>query len=98
MARFYFTYGSDERFPFRYGWTLVEAPDIHTAHAAFRLFHPDRTPESHKLNCADVYSEKAFKDTEMYLKGNYDERCHERIVLTREVFSQGGLGREPHEN
>ena len=91
MATFYFTYGSDERFPFQYGWTEIEAPDMVTACAAFRLFHPARDPEDHCLNCADKYTEAEFKATEMYEEGNYyGIRCHERIVLTREVFTQKG--------
>ena len=92
MATFYFTYGSDERFPFQYGWTEIEAQDMPTAQAAFRLFHPNR-PKSHDLNCADCYTEAEFKATEMYEEGNYyGIRCHERIVLTREVFTQKGSG------
>lgn len=42
MARFYFTYGTDGQ-PFFGGWTEVDAPDIHAACAAFRVYHPDKT-------------------------------------------------------
>ena len=95
MATFYFTYGSDERFPFWYGWTEIEAPDMATACAAFRHFHPNRDPEDPRLNCADYYTEAEFKATGMYEKGNcYGTYCYERITLTltREVFTQKGSG------
>ena len=42
MSKFYFTYGS-EGHPFVGGWTEVEAPDLGTACATFRAFHPDKT-------------------------------------------------------
>ena len=93
MPTFYFTYGSDKRFPFWYGWTEIEAPDLTTACAVFQHYHPARDLGSRLLNCADVYTEAQFKATEMYEKGNcYGTRCHERIVLTREVFTQKGSG------
>ncbi|MDE6591029.1 MAG: hypothetical protein K2K53_11960 [Oscillospiraceae bacterium] len=84
MAEFYFTYGSEGQ-PFVGGWTLVEAPDIHAACAAFRAFHPDKTPGL--LNCADVYDEQQFKATSMYgPKGNFGYRCHETIALQLELL------------
>ena len=83
MAKFYFTYGSDPRFPFQDGWTEVEAPSFVLACAAFRNFHPDRDPEVLCLNCADVYTEEDFQNnTLMYFQTNYKDRCHERITLT----------------
>lgn len=93
MAKFYFTYGSDERFPFQYGWTEIEAPDMATACAAFRHFHPDRDPQERVLNCADMYTEAEFKATGMDVRGNcYDTYCHEHIAvtLTRKVFAEKG--------
>ena len=70
MEKFYFTYGSDERFPYQYGWTEIEAPDMATACAAFRHFHPDRDPEAE------------FQNTGMYVQANYHDRCRERITMT----------------
>ena len=90
MAQFYFTYGSDERFPYQDGWTEVEAPDYITACAAFRYCHPDRDPKELCLNCADVYTEEEFKNTTMYVQANYHDRCHERVTMTlmREVLDE----------
>ena len=88
MAKFYFTYGSDPRFPFQYGWTEIVAPDKSMACAAFRHYHPDRDPDVRCLNCADVYTEAEFQKTIKFFEANYEDHCHERIVLslTREAL------------
>lgn len=78
MQRFYFTYGTDERFPFYRGWTEVVAPDKETACAVFRCYHPNR-PGSDALNCAWIYSEEEFKKTCMFMEPRPDEFCHEVI-------------------
>lgn len=84
MAKLYFTYG-DEGQPFCGGWTEVEAPDMRTACAVFRAFHPDKYDGL--LNCSSVYTEAAFQTTSMAgPKGNFGRFCHERITVDREVF------------
>lgn len=88
MPKFYFTYGTEGQ-PFIGGWTEVEAPDGHTACAAFRAFHPEKTEGL--LNCSSVYSEENFKRTSMYgPEGNFGYRCHETITLQRELTREGG--------
>lgn len=83
MSKFYFTYGS-EGHPFVGGWTEVEAPDLGTACATFRAFHPDKT--AGLLNCCSVYLEDDFKRTSMYgPAGNFGCRCLETITLQREL-------------
>lgn len=82
--KFYFTYGSDKRYPFQYGWTEIEAPSKALACAVFREFHPDRDPEVRCLNCSDVYTEEEFKETIEYMQVNYRDHCHERIRLAIE--------------
>lgn len=83
MERFYFTYGSEGQ-PFVGGWTEIEAPDIKTACAIFRAFHPDKYEGL--LNCADYYSEERFMKTKMAGPGgNFGRRCHERITVTRVI-------------
>lgn len=87
----YFTYGTSENQPFIGGWTEVEAPDIKTACALFRAYHPDKTEGI--LNCADYYTEEQFKDTTMHEEGNYGYRCREKITLTREMMkTQSRIG------
>lgn len=77
---FYFTYGTDEKFPFRRGWTEVHAANRGQAVALFRREHPDRTPGL--VNCADIYTEKYFTDHILpeYKKDIDWCMCHERIT------------------
>lgn len=80
MSRFYFTYGNCIRFPFRGGWTVVEAENIDQAENLFRAAHPDRNPGV--LNCAGVYTEENFKRTKMFEQGsNYGAGVREFIRL-----------------
>ena len=88
MPKFYFTYGSDERFPFQGGWTEVEAPSYALACAIFREYHPAYDPDNPCLNCADVYTEEQFGDTIEWVGANYRDRCHEQITLTRELLDK----------
>ena len=81
MSTFYFTYGSDERFPYQGGWTEVEAPTLKDACYLFRLVHPQREPAVLVGNYADVYTEEEFRKTSMQFMGNRGARCHERISL-----------------
>ena len=84
MSKFYFTYGTEGQ-PFYGGWTEIEALDGHTACAAFRAFHPDKTEGI--LNCSSVYTEEQFKNSIMAgEKGNFGCFCHERITITRELI------------
>ncbi len=78
MARFIFTYGMDQGYPFRGGWTVVDAPDSKKAVAAFRAFHPDRDGHNGVVNCAKIYTEDEFMQTEMYKTdncGGNEKRC-----------------------
>lgn len=89
MAKFFFTYGTSGQ-PFVGGWTEVEAPDSHAACMAFRAFHPDRIDGV--LNCSSVYSEEQFLKSGMSGPGgNFGRRCHETIILRRELSDEGGL-------
>lgn len=93
MSKFCFTYGTNPAFPFQGGWTEIEAPDMSAAQNIFRAFHPDYREGI--LNCAFYYTEKAFKETEMYQsEDNLGAGCHEYIALVREVFSAESDGRE----
>ena len=88
MPKFYFTYGSDKRYPFQDGWTEIEAPSYALACAIFREYHPDRDPDAPCLNCAEVYTEEQFGDTIEWVGASYRDRCHERITLTRELLDK----------
>lgn len=89
MPKFYFTYGTGGQ-PFVGGWTEVEAPDYHSACAAFRAFHPDKIEGL--LNCSDVYDEARFELSQMNgPEGNFGRHCLETIILRRELADEGGL-------
>lgn len=76
IKSFFFTFGTDPRYPFQGGWVEIEAPSRGAACDMFRAYFPDRTEGI--LNCAFVYSDE-FKTTGMY-KGDYpDEFCHAKI-------------------
>lgn len=68
--KFYFTFGSDERYP--YGpndYVEVEAENGTDACELFRVIHPNR-PGSDCLNCAFIYSEDTFnKFRDKYYNG-----------------------------
>ncbi|MGN0444204.1 MAG: hypothetical protein ACI4F5_06290 [Acutalibacteraceae bacterium] len=80
MQNFYFTYGLEGQ-PFKGGWSIVSAPDLNTAIAAFQLFHPNKNGNC--LNCADYYTEEQFKSTQMWKCGNLGAELHEVISITR---------------
>lgn len=77
MPKFYFTYGSDEKFPFQNGWTEVHAENMGQAESFFRAAHPDKTPGI--LNCSWVYTQEKFEETDCFKKGNFGAGCHEVI-------------------
>lgn len=81
-VKFYFTYGTDSKQPFRGGWTEVIAPTRKAACKIFRIYHPDQT--AGLLNCSSVYNGKDFENSEMYAQGNFGARCQEVITLTCE--------------
>lgn len=73
LNKFYFTFGSDEKFPFQGGWVEVHAKDLRWAIEIFRRKYPDRDDYG-CLNCADYYSEEDF---DMLETGNRGAFCHE---------------------
>lgn len=77
MARFIYTFGSSESFPYRGGWVEVIADDLREAHKKFRAHFPDQTPGI--LNCCDYYTEDQFIGTDMPITGNRGEYCYEII-------------------
>lgn len=74
----FYTFGSDERFPFQGGWVEVEAENMKQANALFRACYPDRTPGI--LNCSDYYTEQQFNASDMPTTGNRGAFCHRKIT------------------
>lgn len=66
MSKFFYTFGSDERFPFQGGWVEIIADTLETAHEIFSTHYPDRTPNC--LNCSNYYTEQEFSKSDMSIK------------------------------
>lgn len=73
----FYTFGSDDRFPFCGGWVEIDADNMKQAHAIFRACYPDREPGI--LNCSDYYTEAQFKESDMLSTGNRGAFCHRKI-------------------
>ena len=71
MKNYYFTFGSDENYPYgRDDYVMVEAGDFTEAVNLFRAVHPDR--DNGCVNCAFWYSEEEWNGdggTSRYYKG-----------------------------
>lgn len=86
MRKFYFTYGSDARFPYQSDWTEIEAPDLECAIEIFRQYHPDR-PGSGCINCAFYYTQEQWDAKPDESKAlSLSDRCRERISIVREMY------------
>ena len=73
---FYFTFGSDETFPFKGGWVVVKASSFEEAVEKFKKRYGH---ENGPVNCAFIYPEDEFKKTKMYSLGNLGYFCHDVI-------------------
>ena len=60
MHKYFYTFGSDPKFPYQCGWVEVHANSWEEAHQKFRARFPDR----HKgtLNCAFFYGEDRWAE------------------------------------
>ena len=86
---YYFTYGTDERYPYQLGWTRVIAPSYEAAIAAFRAYHPNRSG-SDLINCASIYTERQFYATSLPFEGNGGVYAHEYIRINRQLNKSEG--------
>lgn len=68
MKTYYFTFGSDKRFPYQNGYMTIEAESRDQAIAMFRSVHPDREKDSDTYNASDCYS---IEDWEQSVKKYY---------------------------
>lgn len=61
MKKFYFTFGSDPKYPFgREDFIEVHAANLLGAQKAYKKIHPNR-PGSNLINCAEIYDEKTWE-------------------------------------
>lgn len=69
MRNYYFTFGSDAKYPYQYGYVLVQAANLPMAINLFNAIYPPR--KGGCVNCAFFYCEKDFLDTRMK-----NDTCH----------------------
>jgi len=75
--RFYYTFGTDENFPYRGGWVEVIADNRKEADEKYIKKYPLR---DNCINCAGVYSETEWKETGMFkTDNNHGHGCYEII-------------------
>lgn len=63
MEKYYFTFGSDIKYPYQNGYIIVQADNLNQAIEKFRNKYPDRNKGV--VNCAFWYSHQQWKNTTM---------------------------------
>jgi hypothetical protein len=71
--KFYFTFGTSEKFPFQRGWVEVYAETKRQAAEIFNRHYPPRHGDT--VNCAFIYDQAYFENTEMFLDATWGG-CH----------------------
>jgi len=80
MNRYFYTFGSDLKFPYQNGWVEIRAVSWEEAHAKFRARFPSRPGHDGTLNCAFFYDEEQWKKMDPeHTWANYEWRCHKII-------------------
>ena len=59
MEKYYFTFGSWEKFPYQNTYLVVVASSYGDAVRGFREKHPDVNPDC--MNCSDCYNAKQWE-------------------------------------
>ena len=77
LSNYYFTFGTDGRYPSRGGWVQIETESMNQAMEVFQQRFPGLTPEM--LNCADYYTQAQFERTDMARNGNFHAGCHMKL-------------------
>lgn len=82
MKKYYFTFGSWEKFPYQNTYLVVAASDYEDAVRGFREKHPDITPDC--MNCSDCYSEKEWQR----VGEHYSEMAPAEVIWTESCFGK----------
>lgn len=94
MRNYYFTFGTLKSHPFHGGWIIVKARSLEKAKSIFNLFFSDET-DTQTCNCAFIYTEKEFMNTQMYENGNFGRRCH-GIISFKAFKNKEGVNDEKY--
>lgn len=82
MEKYYFTFGSWNKFPFQNTYLVVVASGYDDAVRGFREKHPDVNPGY--MNCSGCYSEKQWAD----VGEDYSDRSPAEIIWTETCFGE----------
>jgi len=85
MHNFYFTFGSDKRFPYQNGYIVVVADNIKEAIQCFKKKYPNREG-SDALNCSDYYSATQWED--MIQKGYYKNQYPQETLYANLAYKR----------
>lgn len=78
--RYFFTFGSSDKFPFNNGYLIVKAENIRQAVSLFRAYFPDRTDGV--INCSDYYTEADWEnDVKKYYKDSKP-----KAIITSDIY------------
>lgn len=77
MEKYYFTFGSWEKFPYQNTYLTVVASGYEDAVKTFREKYPDITPNC--LNCSDCYGEKEWERVGQY----YADMAPAEVIWTK---------------
>lgn len=88
MAKYYFTFGSWEGFPYQNTYLMVVASDYRDAVNGFRKRHPDVNTGC--LNCSDCYGEKEWTKVRQL----YEDRSPAEIIWTETCYGKKAPGYE----
>jgi hypothetical protein len=81
MKKWFFTFGTDSKFPYQNGWIEIHADSINEALAKFETRFGDKAFVRPGIyNYAFDYTEERFIQTGMFKGGNFGFRCHEVIA------------------
>lgn len=82
MERYYFTFGSWEKFPYKNTYLIVVASSFDDAVAAFRKKYPD--VHENCLNCSSLYSEEKWER----VKDTYADQSPAEVIWTEMCFGK----------
>ena len=84
MKSYYFTFGSDEKFPFQNTYLIISGVDtMAQAINVFRSFYPDRDRDIPCYNASDCYSKDDWYGRKFDLY--YKHVPAEQITITRKT-------------
>ncbi len=82
MEKYYFTFGSWEKFPYQNTYLIVVASGYKDAVKGFREKHPDIT--HYCINCSDCYSEKEWEKVGQH----YADMVPAEVIWTESCFGK----------